>query len=77
MPHRNGEYYLYWWHPHNFGNDPKRPSMNGMELLITHYKSLQVSMECRSLEHEKYPVMNSSKKAGKDRLFDVRRPDDC
>jgi hypothetical protein len=45
---KNGEYYHLWWHPHNFGNDPKA-SMKELELLITHYKSLQDQYGMQSL----------------------------
>ncbi|MFT4860628.1 MAG: hypothetical protein ACI8SN_002571, partial [Algoriphagus sp.] len=37
---KNGEFYHLWWHPHNFGNDPKA-CMKELELLITHYKYLR------------------------------------
>jgi peptidoglycan/xylan/chitin deacetylase (PgdA/CDA1 family) len=43
-----GEFYHLWWHPHNFGKDPKA-SMKELELLISHYKSLRDQYGMQSL----------------------------
>jgi peptidoglycan/xylan/chitin deacetylase (PgdA/CDA1 family) len=45
---KRGEYYHLWWHPHNFGIDPKA-SMKELEQLITHYKSLKDQYGFQSL----------------------------
>lgn len=37
---KNGELYHLWWHPHNFGNDP-RASMKELEMLILYFKTLE------------------------------------
>lgn len=36
---RNGQIYHLWWHPHNFGRDPKG-SMQELAQLIRHFKEL-------------------------------------
>lgn len=47
---KNGEVYHLWWHPHNFGNDPKQ-SMLELNKLVLHFLNLRekYGMESRSM----------------------------
>jgi len=36
---KNNEIYHLWWHPHNFGNNPKE-SLNDLEIILSHYVKL-------------------------------------
>ena len=48
---KNGEVYHLWWHPHNFGNDPKQ-SMLELNKLVIHFLKLKekYGMESRSMQ---------------------------
>ncbi|MAN88456.1 MAG: polysaccharide deacetylase [Algoriphagus sp.] len=48
---KKGEHYHLWWHPHNFGNNPKE-SMEELESLILHFDQLrsQYGMDSHSME---------------------------
>lgn len=48
---KNGHVYHLWWHPHNFGNDPKG-SMRELEMLIQHFRKLKETQgfESHSME---------------------------
>ncbi|GMQ26618.1 polysaccharide deacetylase family protein [Algoriphagus sp. oki45] len=48
---KNGEVYHLWWHPHNFGNDPKQ-SMLELNKLVIHFLKLKekYGMVSRSMQ---------------------------
>lgn len=54
---KNGEVYHLWWHPHNFGNNPKQ-SMVELKKIILHFLRLheQYGMESQSMAGLGYQV---------------------
>ncbi|GMQ29599.1 polysaccharide deacetylase family protein [Algoriphagus confluentis] len=48
---KNGEVYHLWWHPHNFGHDPKQ-SMLELKKLLFHFLTLQEKYGMESLSME-------------------------
>ena len=48
---KNNEIYHLWWHPHNFGENPKE-SLNDLRTILRHYKSLQKENNFQSVTME-------------------------
>ncbi|MGB8704912.1 MAG: polysaccharide deacetylase, partial [Gillisia sp.] len=48
---KNNEIYHLWWHPHNFGENPKE-SLNDLRTILRHYKSLQKENNFQSVNME-------------------------
>ncbi|MDT0689829.1 polysaccharide deacetylase family protein [Salegentibacter sp. F188] len=45
---RNNEIYHLWWHPHNFGNNPKE-NLQDLKIIFEHFKSCQKDYNFNSL----------------------------
>lgn len=45
---KKGAYYHIWWHPHNFGNNP-RECMNELECMVDHFRKLSSRYGFRSM----------------------------
>jgi len=59
---REGAYYHLWWHPHNFGWNPKE-CLNELNIILTHYKVLEKKygfMSLTMLETKKYLQNNGN-----------------
>ncbi len=45
---KNNEIYHLWWHPHNFGQDPKN-NLKDLKILLEHYKQCSQDFSFQSV----------------------------